>query len=416
MPEHHRRARPGGRLISALVGSWILLSQPVWAEFSIPGYELVYNAPQETMLQDNDLRNAAEVWQQMFDAAQSHIDLAQFYVANEQGSLLDGVLKHLRAAGERGVKIRFLMEKKGVDLSTPETLAALKTIPNLELRIIPFHRLTGGIVHAKYLLVDGKEAFVGSQNFDWRALEQIQETGLRISDAQVVRQIQAIFDQDWQAQALLAENKPVPKLAWQAPDSVPHGNYLVASPRDYNPSGVIDSQVELPRLLGNAKSRIRVQVMDYAPLSWGEKGSRSFYAPVDNALRSAAARGVQVELMVADWNLKKPDVFWLKSLSLVPNVRLKVVTIPPASIGFIPFARVVHSKLMTIDGATAWVGTSNWSGGYFDNSRNLELVLNNVQMARRIDALYDQLWNSRYAELIKIDFDYPTPHPGREHE
>ncbi|MGS3448000.1 phospholipase D-like domain-containing protein [Klebsiella electrica] len=416
MPEHHRRARPGGRLISALVGSWILLSQPVWAEFSIPGYELVYNAPQETMLQDNDLRNAAEVWQQMFDAAQSHIDLAQFYVANEQGSLLDGVLKHLRAAGERGVKIRFLMEKKGVDLSTPETLAALKTIPNLELRIIPFHRLTGGIVHAKYLLVDGKEAFVGSQNFDWRALEQIQETGLRISDAQVVRKIQAIFDQDWQAQALLAENKPVPKLAWQAPDSVPHGNYLVASPRDYNPSGVIDSQVELPRLLGNAKSRIRVQVMDYAPLSWGEKGSRSFYAPVDNALRSAAARGVQVELMVADWNLKKPDVFWLKSLSLVPNVRLKVVTIPPASIGFIPFARVVHSKLMTIDGATAWVGTSNWSGGYFDNSRNLELVLNNVQMARRIDALYDQLWNSRYAELIKIDFDYPTPHPGREHE
>ena len=416
MPEHHRRARPGGRLISALVGSWMLLSQPVWAEFSIPGYELVYNAPQETMLQDNDLRNAAEVWQQMFDAAQSHIDLAQFYVANEQGSLLDGVLKHLRAAGERGVKIRFLMEKKGVDLSTSETLAALKTIPNLELRIIPFHRLTGGIVHAKYLLVDGKEAFVGSQNFDWRALEQIQETGLRISDAQVVRQIQAIFDQDWQAQALLAENKPVPKLAWQAPDSVPHGNYLVASPRDYNPSGVIDSQVELPRLLGNAKSRIRVQVMDYAPLSWGEKGSRSFYAPVDNALRSAAARGVQVELMVADWNLKKPDVFWLKSLSLVPNVRLKVVTIPPASIGFIPFARVVHSKLMTIDGATAWVGTSNWSGGYFDNSRNLELVLNNVQMTRRIDALYDQLWNSRYAELIKIDFDYPTPHPGREHE
>lgn len=66
--------------------------------------------------------------------------------------------------GRRGVKIRFLMEEKGVGLSTPETLTALKAIPNLELRVIPFHRLTGGIVHAKYLLVDGKEAFVGSQN------------------------------------------------------------------------------------------------------------------------------------------------------------------------------------------------------------------------------------------------------------
>ena len=44
-------------------------------------------------------------------------------------------------------------------LSTPETQTALKAIPNLELRVIPFHRLTGGIVHAKYLLVDGEQAF-----------------------------------------------------------------------------------------------------------------------------------------------------------------------------------------------------------------------------------------------------------------
>ena len=230
MPEHGQCGWPAGRLMSALAGSWMLLSQPVWAAFSIPGYELVYNAPQETTLQDNDLRHAAEVWQQMFDAARSHIDLAQFYVANEKGSLLDGVLARLRAAGERGVKIRFLMEEKGVGLSTPETLTALKAIPNLELRVIPFHRLTGGIVHAKYLLVDGKEAFVGSQNLDWRALEQIQETGLRISDPQTVQQIQAIFDQDWQAQALLAESKPVPKPARQAVASAPQGNYLVASP------------------------------------------------------------------------------------------------------------------------------------------------------------------------------------------
>ena len=61
------------------------------------------------------------------------------------------------------------------------------------------------------------------------------------------------------------------------------------------------------------------------------------------------------------------------------------------------------------DGTTAWIGTSNWSGGYFDNSRNLELVLNNASMAARVDALYSQLWNSRYAAPIKVDFDYPVP-------
>jgi phosphatidylserine/phosphatidylglycerophosphate/cardiolipin synthase-like enzyme len=391
-----------------------MLSQSATARFDIPGYELVYTAPVETALQADDLRNTAEVWQQMFDAAKTRIDLGQFYVANQQGSLLDGVLQHLKAAGERGVKIRFLMEEKGIRISTPETLEQLKAIPNLELRIIPYQRLSGGILHAKYLLVDGEQAFVGSQNFDWRALAHIHETGLRISDAGVVGQIQAIFEQDWQAQALLAADKPVPQLPYQPSTETPQGNYLVASPRAYNPAGVIDSQVELPRLLATAKERVRVQVMDYAPLSYGPEHSRPYYAVIDNALRSAAARGVKVELMVANWNTKKPDIAWLKSLAVVPNVQVKIVTIPPASSGFIPFARVIHSKIMTIDGATAWIGTSNWTGGYLDNSRNLELVLHNPAMSQRVDKLYSQLWDSVYAEAIKLDYDYPAPKPGGE--
>jgi phosphatidylserine/phosphatidylglycerophosphate/cardiolipin synthase-like enzyme len=415
MPNGLQLRRPLGRLYTALWGGCLLmLSQSATARFDIPGYELVYTAPVETALQADDLRNTAEVWQQMFDAAKTRIDLGQFYVANQQGSLLDGVLQHLKAAGERGVKIRFLMEEKGIRISTAETLEQLKAIPNLELRIIPYQRLSGGILHAKYLLVDGEQAFVGSQNFDWRALAHIHETGLRISDAGVVGQIQAIFEQDWQAQALLAADKPVPQLPYQPSTETPQGNYLVASPRAYNPTGVIDSQVELPRLLATAKQRVRVQVMDYAPLSYGPEHSRPYYAVIDNALRSAAARGVQVELMVANWNTKKPDIAWLKSLAVVPNVQVKIVTIPPASSGFIPFARVIHSKIMTIDGTTAWIGTSNWTGGYLDNSRNLELVLHNPAMSQRVDKLYSQLWDSVYAEPIKLEYDYPAPKPGGE--
>ncbi|CAI1545316.1 phospholipase D-like domain-containing protein [Serratia proteamaculans] len=415
MPNGRQPRRPLGRLYTALWGSCLLmLSQSATARFDIPGYELVYTAPVETALQADDLRNTAEVWQQMFDAAKTRIDLGQFYVANQQGSLLDGVLQHLKAAGERGVKIRFLMEEKGIRISTPETLEQLKAIPNLELRIIPYQRLSGGILHAKYLLVDGEQAFVGSQNFDWRALVHIHETGLRISDAGVVGQIQAIFEQDWQAQALLVADKPVPQLPYQPKAETPQGNYLVASPRAYNPAGVIDSQVELPRLLASAKHRVRVQVMDYAPLSYGPEHSRPYYAVIDNALRSAAARGVKIELMVANWNTKKPDIAWLKSLAVVPNVQIKIVTVPPASSGFIPFARVIHSKMMIIDDETAWIGTSNWTGGYLDNSRNLELVLHSPVMSQRVDKLYSQLWDSVYAEPIKLDYDYPAPKPGGE--
>jgi phosphatidylserine/phosphatidylglycerophosphate/cardiolipin synthase-like enzyme len=397
------------------LGYLLIFSHSAAARFEIPGYELVYSAPVETRLQVDDLRTTAEVWQQMFDTAKNRIDLGQFYVANQQGSLLDNVLQHLKAAGERGVKIRLLLEEKGIRISTPETLEQLCAIPNLELRIIPFQRLSGGILHAKYLLVDGEQAFVGSQNFDWRALEHIHEIGLHISDSKVVKQTQAIFDQDWQAQGLLMQDKPVPDLPYRPlPEKTRGNNYLVASPRAYNPTGVVDSQSELPRLLAAAKKQVRVQVMDYAPLSYGPEHTRPYYALIDNALRSAAARGVRIELMVADWNTKKPDIAYLKSLVVLPNIEIKVVTIPPASVGFIPYARVIHSKIMTIDGEQAWIGTSNWSGGYLDNSRNLEIVLNDAAMTARVDRLYRQLWESDYAAALRIDYDYPIPKPRGE--
>lgn len=171
---------------------WVSGSGCVWlppsalADFSIPGYELVYTAPVETALQAPDLRAPDAVWSVLFDEAQHSLSLGEFYVANQSGSRLDNVLQHLRSAGERGVRIRFLLEEKGIALSTPETLAQLKAIPNLELRVIPYGKLTGWILHAKYLLVDGKRAYVGSQNFDWRSLEHIHETGLLIDDPSVV--------------------------------------------------------------------------------------------------------------------------------------------------------------------------------------------------------------------------------------
>lgn len=55
-----------------------MLSQSAAARFAIPGYELVYTAPVETALQADDLRNTAEVWREMFDAAKTRIDLGQF--------------------------------------------------------------------------------------------------------------------------------------------------------------------------------------------------------------------------------------------------------------------------------------------------------------------------------------------------
>ncbi|MDC8757125.1 phospholipase D-like domain-containing protein [Janthinobacterium fluminis] len=394
-------------LFTALLGAAGLAR----ADFTIPGYELVQTAPLETRLSNPDLRDAVAVWSELFDAAKTDIAIGQFYAVGKAGSAFDKVLARLTAAGRRGVKIRFLLDQKGVGLSDPATIAQLKAIPNLEMRVIDFNKLTGnGILHAKYLVVDGATAYVGSQNFDWRSFEHIHETGLRISDAKVAAQVQAVFEQDWRAQALSAQGLPVAPLNTKvAPADYAQNAFLLASPNAYNPAGVGDSESGLPALLAEATSEVRIQLLDYAPLSYGPNRTRPYYAVIDNALRAALGRGVKVKLMVSNWNTEAPALAYLKSLSLLPGIEIRIVTIPPAASGFIPFARVIHSKNMVIDGKLAWVGTSNWAGGYLDLSRNLEVVMRNEKMAQRLGALHEQTWNSAYAQPLDVNKHYPKP-------
>jgi len=412
------RTFPAFALRALILPALLASSLPARAEFSIPGFELVQTAPVETTLANRDLRDAATVWSELFDNARQEILIGQFYAVNQPGSVFSKVVERLAAAGQRGVKIRFLLDQKGVGLSEPATLAQLKAIPNLELRIIDFNKLTGnGIIHAKYLVVDGAVAYVGSQNFDWRSFEHIHETGLRISEAKLVAQVQAVFNQDWRAQALTAQGLAVPALnAQRQPLALQGDAVLLASPQAYNPPGVQDSEAALPALLAQAQREVRVQLLDYAPLSYGPKGTRPYYAVIDNALRAAANRGVKIKLLVSNWNLEALPQVYLKSLAILPNVEIRVATLPVASSGFIPFARVIHSKTMVIDNQLAWVGTSNWSGGYFDLSRNLEVVLRNEKMAQRLAALQEQVWSSSYARPLDINQQYPKPAKGSPHE
>jgi phosphatidylserine/phosphatidylglycerophosphate/cardiolipin synthase-like enzyme len=386
-----------------------VFSNPAEADFSIPGFELVHSVPVGAEIKSLDIRDPATVWCEMIDSAHKTIDLEQFYATSLPGTALDRVITRLEAAGKRGVQIRFLMEKKGERMSDAQTLARLKRISNLTFRELAFADVSSnGIIHAKFFIVDGRSAFVGSQNFDWRALEHIDETGLKIDQAAMIAQLQQIFARDWQAQSLIAAGAPVPKQKNpNAAAPLDQPALLVASPAAMNPTGVADSEQTLVDLLGRAQHIVRITVMNYAPLGQ----HRQYYDTIDRALRAAAQRGVKIQLMVADWSLTKDKLPYLKSLAVLPNIEIRAVTIPQAPSGFIPFARVVHTKTMTIDGEIAWIGTSNWEGGYLDNSRNVEVVLRNTPMAEKLDALHQQLWLGPYAAPLEVGTNYLPPHP-----
>lgn len=372
---------------------------PSWS-----GLELVYSYPAETELREPDLREARYVWPEMIAQARKSVDVEQFYVAPSTGEPLEHTLAALRQAGERGVKIRVLLEKK-FERNSLDGIAVLKTIPNLELRIIDWSKVAGaGIVHAKFMVVDGAQAYVGSQNWDWRSLKHIHELGLRVAEPAVVQGAQAVFEHDWAAALDPAGAAVAPGPAVDRSRRV----YLVASPKGFTPAGVGDSQAELPALVAEAKDSLDAQVMDYNPTTYAKP--RRFYPVIDNALRDAAVRGVKLRLAVANWSTDEPAIHHLKSLSLLPGVSIKVCTVPEASSGYIPFSRVLHSKYMTVDGGKAlWLGTSNWSGGYMDDSRNLELVVRDAALAARAQGVFERVWNSPYCAPLDLAKAYPKP-------
>jgi len=353
---------------------------------------LVQSVPVETGLGDQGLPYAKDEWVAMIRSARQSLDFGEFYVTNRPHSALEPVLAELEKAGARGVKIRFLLSAKMLG-QDPASVARLKAIPGAEVRSFDLTGVSGGILHAKYFLVDGREAYFGSQNFDWRALEEIHELGVRTTDPRLVGPLEELFGIDWR----FAETHKLPDLPKAAkPLPARPDAELVASPPFLTPGNIRPALDALVELLGQAKQRIRVQLLTYSPVA----GQDRFWPVLDNALRAAAVRGVKVQLLVSDWVLGGRALPHLKSLTLIPNLEVRIASIPEASEGHIPYARTVHSKYLVVDDAVLWVGTSNWEEGYFMDSRNVEALFRDPVLATQGAAIFDRLWGSRFVSPL----------------
>ena len=158
-------------------------------------------------------------------------------------------------------------------------------------------------------------------------------------------------------------------------------------------------------MIDSAEDHIQIELLSYSVLTYSDE----LFYDLDHALRRAGERGVTVELMLSDWAKREKSIHTLKSLQQEPNITVKLVTIPQWSEGFIPFARVIHSKYLFVDKSRAWVGTSNWSGDYFTQSRNVGLKIEGSQCLRTLDEVFYLVWDSEYAEEVDPDQEYYRP-------
>ncbi|ACY84133.1 phospholipase D-like domain-containing protein [Edwardsiella piscicida] len=385
-------------------------------------FELMQAIPQNTdaVFQQADIHATATVWLRMIRQARHTLDIGTFYIANQSGEALEPIVNAIKDAARRGVKVRILTDAMALSGSSdPDQLFA--ELPQIAIRKIDYHKIGGGVMHAKYMIVDGENIALNSANWSWISLSQIHNVGVRIRNQPLAMTLLSVFNLDW----ALAENTHGPvnyaltnntdKRRWvtaQRPAQVSYGDETLLihpafSPVDIRPQGTDSEISQMLAAINSANHIIRMQVMTFS--GFKKYGAVGYWGELYDAIANAALRGVQVKIIVADWNNTVPAIDFMKALQLMPNVAVKISSIPPIPSRYIPYSRVEHEKYFVVDDDLSWITTSNWEWGYFYNTRDIALLINGHQPANILSALFEADWRGPYTQTLEIDKTYHAP-------
>ena len=135
---------------------------PAAAAPAVPPVQLVETRPVETALGDPELPATLETWLALIRGARRGLDFEQFYLSTWPGEPTEEVLAELGRAAARGVRVRLLLDAR-MHRTYPRPADSLAAVQGFEVRLIDFARLAGGVQHAKFFLVDGREVELSPQ-------------------------------------------------------------------------------------------------------------------------------------------------------------------------------------------------------------------------------------------------------------
>ncbi len=124
----------------------------------------------------------------LFGAAKQTLDLESEEM--EDTGIADGLI----AAAHRGVQVRAIFPVAS-GASDPNVAGERALVDGGVL----VRHLANPYVHGKEVVVDRREAFVGSENFSKSSLDENREVGLLIEDPVAVQRIGSTFERDWQS-------------------------------------------------------------------------------------------------------------------------------------------------------------------------------------------------------------------------
>ncbi|XP_024910664.1 phospholipase D3 isoform X2 [Cynoglossus semilaevis] len=370
-----------------------------------------------------------QAWLSLMAEAQSSIDISSFYwtltnkdTGTQEPTAYPGETI-LKALGELSGKLSVRIAVNLPQATQPKEDLQLLTDSGAEVRTVNMRKLTSGVLHTKFWVIDKKHVYIGSANMDWRSLTQVKELGAVIYNCScLAADLGKIFEAYW----FLGESQSIPS-PWpnsfstlynmdtplQLPlNGTPSDVYLTSSPPSLCAAGRTPDLRSILSVIEDAQSFVYIAVMNYLP-TMEFSHPKKYWSDIDNQLRRVAyEKRVRVRLLISCWASSQPVMIpFLRSLASVYEpkskldiqVRLFVVPASPKQ-KEIPFARVNHNKYMVTD-KIAYIGTSNWSGDYFVHTAGSALVVNQTAQSQsteptvqsQLQAVFERDWSSDYS-------------------
>ena len=135
------------------------------------------------------------------------------------------ILDRIAAAASRGVKVKVLCGgKHGIsDWDILDTFSSLRTLRRFGVKV---HKQKNLRVHAKLILIDDREALIGSMNIDRSAFDLRRELGVITDEPAVVTRLKAVFESDWESSHHYEPPDPLEREP-SPEDDFPHDHDLV---------------------------------------------------------------------------------------------------------------------------------------------------------------------------------------------
>ncbi|HWB82156.1 MAG TPA: phospholipase D-like domain-containing protein [Nannocystaceae bacterium] len=285
---------------------------------------------------------------ELIDGAQERIDIAQFTFSDKR---LEAAIVR---AHDRGVHVRLAMnEAQGMG----DTVTTRLRDAGLDVELVAGKGSgsTPGLLHAKFMLVDGTTLAMGSNNWSSTGLSINEENTIVIGSA-ADDPLLAAFACDFEA-IFHHEPDDAAKCATEEAKFTPSGD----------PVRLIRDE------LRGAQTSIDVLMHHF------------LFADLVTELAKAAERGVKVRVIVNAADRAEPKgAKWDRLVAAGGELRFKQTNAD--------LFQIMHDKLVVVDDRVLVVGSGNWSGSAFFNNFEFYVRLDRADAVTPFVDTFARLW------------------------